>query len=203
MKVCLVVTQGPHNGKEVPINLAQFLIGRDPQCHLRPASPMISRRHCAVIVREGKVYLRDFGSTNGTQVNDQRVTGEVELHNEDRLRLDPLVFVVKIEKTVPLDKATPVPPTKGRAGPVDDDEAAADMLLNLPEESGGGLSLPDMNAEASDIPSGTTVFDMPAPKNAQDQKQEENKAKETSKDSGNTSVAAKAILDKYSRRKRG
>src|SRR5437899_946455 len=128
MKLSLVVTQGLTQGKLIPIPLSQFLIGRDPQCHLRPASPVISKRHCAMLVRGGKVFLRDFDSTNGTFINDQQVKGELELHNEDRLTLGPLTFVVRIEVTTPVSKPTPVPappPTPA----ANDDESIAAMLL--------------------------------------------------------------------------
>ena len=67
MKLSLVVkAAGAQEGKVLPISLSQFVIGRDPQCHLRPASPMISKRHCAIVQRDGKVFIQDFGSTNGT-----------------------------------------------------------------------------------------------------------------------------------------
>ena len=39
MKLSLVVmTDGNNRGKVLDITLAQFIVGRDPQCHLRPAS---------------------------------------------------------------------------------------------------------------------------------------------------------------------
>ena len=80
MKVSLVVTTGSHEGRSIPLTGPQFLIGRDPQCQLRPASQAISKLHCAILVRDGKVYLKDFGSTNGTLVNDALVQDtEVEL----------------------------------------------------------------------------------------------------------------------------
>src|SRR5437899_13075750 len=98
MKLSLVVeTAGKWEGKTIPITLSQLIIGRDPQCHLRPASPMISKRHCAVLVRGDKAFLRDFGSTNGSMVNDQPVTGEVELHDKDNVKIGPLLFVVRLE----------------------------------------------------------------------------------------------------------
>src|SRR3954447_13728844 len=93
----LVLTTGKQEGKLLEIKLPQFLIGRDPQCHLRPASPLISKRHCALIQRDGKVFIRDFASTNGTFVNDQPIKGEVELHNDDTLKAGPLLFTVRIE----------------------------------------------------------------------------------------------------------
>jgi pSer/pThr/pTyr-binding forkhead associated (FHA) protein len=100
MKLSLVVqTAGAMQGKVLDIKLSQFVIGRDPQCHLRPASALISKRHCAILQRDGKAFVRDFDSTNGTVVNDVPVKGEVELKNDDQLRIGPLTFVVRLEKT--------------------------------------------------------------------------------------------------------
>ena len=83
MKLSLVVNDGVHKGKVIPIPLKQFLIGRDPQCHLRPASPLISKRHCALLIQGDKILVRDFDSTNGTVVNDEPIKGERELKNDD------------------------------------------------------------------------------------------------------------------------
>src|SRR5262245_2375103 len=90
----LVLTPGKQEGKKIEVKLPQFLVGRDPQCHLRPASPLISKRHCALIQRDGKVFVRDFGSTNGTYVNDERVEGERELRNDDQLKIGPIQLTV-------------------------------------------------------------------------------------------------------------
>jgi pSer/pThr/pTyr-binding forkhead associated (FHA) protein len=113
MKLSLVVlTSGKMQGQALEIKLPQFLVGRDPQCHLRPASPMISKRHCALLQRDGKVFVRDFDSTNGTFINEQAVKGEVELHHDDKLRIGPLLFTVRIETTAPVNRQTPPPPTR-------------------------------------------------------------------------------------------
>lgn len=96
MKLSLVVAQGNPPGKEIPIRLSQFLIGRDPDCHLRPASPLVSKRHCAILQRDDQVFVRDFNSTNGTFINQVPLKGERELKSGDELRLGPLVFTVKI-----------------------------------------------------------------------------------------------------------
>src|SRR5215813_8743118 len=108
----LVMTAGKQEGKTLEIKLPQFLIGRDPQCQLRPASPLISKRHCALIQRDGKAFIRDFDSTNGTLVNDQPVKGEVELHHDDQLKVGPLLFAVRMEASAPVNRPTPAPPTK-------------------------------------------------------------------------------------------
>jgi pSer/pThr/pTyr-binding forkhead associated (FHA) protein len=107
----LVMTAGKLEGQVIEIKLPQFLIGRDQQCHLRPASALISKRHCALIQRDDKAFIRDFGSTNGTFVNDDRVEGERELKHDDQLKIGPIMFVVRLELTAAAAR-TPVPPTK-------------------------------------------------------------------------------------------
>lgn len=110
MKVSLVVATGTHTGRAIPLTGPQFLIGRDPQCHLRPASQAISKLHCAVLIRDGKVYLKDYGSTNGTTVNDALVQDtEVLIEDGATLRVGPLDFRVKIEQVAPTADGTPLP----------------------------------------------------------------------------------------------
>ena len=109
MKVSLVVASGAHEGRVIPITGPQFLIGRDPQCQLRPASQAISKLHCAVTVRDGKVFVKDFGSTNGTLVNDAIVqNAEIVVEDGATIRVGPLDFRLRVEK---LEKAdgTPLP----------------------------------------------------------------------------------------------
>ena len=110
MKVSLVVASGAHQGKVVPIVGSQFVIGRDPQCHLRPASQAVSKQHCAIIIRQGNVYLKDFGSTNGSVLNDVLVKDEERLlKNNDSLKVGPLDFTVRIELSTLLTDGTPLP----------------------------------------------------------------------------------------------
>src|SRR5438876_12427577 len=120
MKLSLVVlSEGKARGQAIPITLSQFLIGRDAQCHLRPASAMISKRHCAILIKGGKVFVRDFGSTNGTFVNDDPIKGERQIQNEDLLKVGPLLFRVALEASPPVNKPTPPPAPKSDAS--DDD----------------------------------------------------------------------------------
>jgi predicted component of type VI protein secretion system len=110
MKVSLVVASGAHEGRVIPLTGPQFLIGRDQQCHLRPASQAISKLHCAVTVRDGKVYVQDFGSTNGTLVNEELIQNvEVGIENGASLRVGPLDFRVRIEVLPPPRDGTPLP----------------------------------------------------------------------------------------------
>jgi predicted component of type VI protein secretion system len=110
MKVSLVVASGAHKGKQIPITGPQFIIGRDAKCQLRPASQAISKQHCGVLVRDGKIFIKDYGSTNGTLVNDVLVRGaEVSAVDGTSLKIGPLDFTVRIELPSPNPDGTPLP----------------------------------------------------------------------------------------------
>lgn len=98
MKVALTVMGGKHNGRVIPVNVPEFRIGRDRQCHLRPNSPDVSRFHCAIVRRPGGVFIKDFGSKNGTIVNQRvLVGGELQLQDGDVIEVGRLAFLVTIE----------------------------------------------------------------------------------------------------------
>lgn len=154
MKLSLVVlTPGPNQGKVLEIKLSQFVIGRDPQCHLRPASPMISKRHCALIQRETKAFVRDFDSTNGTFVNNAPVKGEVELNNNDQLKLGPLTFSVLLETVTPVNRPTPPPPTKPATQTARPPKAATPAPAGKPAVA-GTTTTPPPSAEPAAAVSG-------------------------------------------------
>jgi pSer/pThr/pTyr-binding forkhead associated (FHA) protein len=98
MKISLrVISSGKWEGTAIPINVGEFVIGRDSKCQLRPASALISKRHCAIVHDANTAVLRDFGSTNGTFVDGRRVKGEVKLKNEQFLKIGPIEFMVEME----------------------------------------------------------------------------------------------------------
>jgi predicted component of type VI protein secretion system len=203
MKVSLVVlTPGKMEGKPINLTVSQFFIGRDPQCHLRPASPLISKRHCVLEVRDDKVLVRDFGSTNGTYVNQEKIEGERELKSSDLLKVGPLEFRLVMEGD-PLTKS-PTPPPRPAAGSRDD-EAAAEMLLALGDDLPAGETA---SLDATGIPTGSTVMEVLSPQATDPQQQTQrtgaaDREKAAKMAQGNTSTAAKAILEKYMRRPRG
>jgi len=198
MKLSLVVNEGVHKGKVIPIPHKQFLIGRDPQCHLRPASNMISKRHCALLIRGEKVFVRDFESTNGTILNDVPVEAETELKNEDRLLIGPLSFLVRMEAGVIATRPGAVETVKPPVSESVDDDSAAALLLDVGE---GQETTTAGQVDSEGIPTGSTVMDLPAIEGSE-QKPSGSKTPAPKEVAPDTSHAAKAILDKYTRRRR-
>ncbi len=100
MEVKLIVVGGKLAGKEIVIRGPEFVIGRGQECHLRPQSSAVSRKHCAIVVDEDAAAIEDFASTNGTFVNGERVEKRHELKNGDRLKIGALEFEVLLAISV-------------------------------------------------------------------------------------------------------
>ncbi len=125
MYVTLVVRSGKKAGSRLRITRRNLLIGRAEDCHLRPRSDVVSRHHCALVIEEGYVGIKDFGSKNGTYVNDQRIEGEQALKHGDLVRVGNLEFEVQFPKPQQKKAETPAP----AAG------AAAEQPQAKPQES--------------------------------------------------------------------
>ena len=125
MKAKLRVLKGPSEGKDITIPVSKFFIGRGEDCHLRPKSDAISRHHCAIVISDAQVAIRDFGSKNGTYVNDQRVENVTILNNGDKLVVGPLSFEVVLDHSL---GGTKQPKVKGVA---DVAERSANRNQNL------------------------------------------------------------------------
>lgn len=157
MRVRLQVrTAGKWQGKTIEVSRFPFLIGRDPACQLRPASPHISNRHCAILSREGSFFIRDLDSTNGTFLNDERIAGERPLATGDWLRVGPLDFDVALDADTAVDRRTPVPPTKSVARGSSD--AGLDAMLSALRDD---TSSPrELSPGGESVPLGDTAMDI-------------------------------------------
>jgi predicted component of type VI protein secretion system len=214
----VVLAAGKQQGQVLPVQPPQFLVGRDPCCHLRPASHRIGNRHCAIRQRDGKAFLRDLVSTGGTFVNDQPVQGEVELQHGDRLRLGPLLFAVRLRAATPVSAPAHRPPARAagadRAGapaappratapePGANDEDSIAALLLSPEGGQG----PDAPAPGGAVPSDSAAPGPEAPaatREGRGPSEPSGKGSAAEPAGRNTSTAAKSILQRYRARPRG
>lgn len=93
-----MVMVGKQKGRAIPLPGTLFVIGRDPLCHLRPHSNLVSRRHCAIACWGERVLVRDLKSANGTLLNNEKITQQIEVQNGDVLGVGDLTFSFQISK---------------------------------------------------------------------------------------------------------
>jgi pSer/pThr/pTyr-binding forkhead associated (FHA) protein len=96
------ILSGPSAGQMIPISNGESLVGRDEDCHLRPPSEFLSRRHGVLLLDEKTLRIRDLGSKNGTFVNGHRIgTDELILLHGDRVSMGDFDFHVILEPSTP------------------------------------------------------------------------------------------------------
>ncbi len=71
----LVMHAGPTPGKTFPLEGDVITIGREAGNTIVINDAEVSRKHSQLTFQGGKYVLTDIGSTNGTFVNGQRITG--------------------------------------------------------------------------------------------------------------------------------
>ncbi len=69
-------------------------LGRHDDCIIRIKSSQVSRRHCELFDSDGKLIVRDLGSSNGTFVNGKRVMGQQPLKVGDELTVGAVTLRV-------------------------------------------------------------------------------------------------------------
>jgi diguanylate cyclase (GGDEF)-like protein len=89
---CLVVIAGAELGKRVELQEDEVKIGRSDQSGLCINSDLVSRHHATVLNTEQGHFLRDEGSTNGTFLNDRRVSELERLSDGDQIRIGRTVI---------------------------------------------------------------------------------------------------------------
>jgi len=63
------------------------LLGRGGSAEIRIDDPFASSRHCRITMRGDVLVIEDLGSTNGTFLNDEALSGPQPLHPGDRIRI--------------------------------------------------------------------------------------------------------------------
>ncbi|MDQ6784878.1 MAG: FHA domain-containing protein [Actinomycetota bacterium] len=67
---------------------SELTVGRAAGCGVSlPEDTFVSQLHARVFRRDGGLFVEDLGSTNGTFLNDHRVSAPVPLGSGDRLKV--------------------------------------------------------------------------------------------------------------------
>ena len=114
-----IIKSGKYRGKTLKLPERDVVLGRDPDCDIRVPDGDISRKHCRLLIKKGKLYVQDLQSRNGTYVNDQLIETETPLQPGDQLRVGPMLFeLAGTKKTI--KKPSNLEPDQ--AAPLSDDD---------------------------------------------------------------------------------
>lgn len=86
-RACLIQYSGEALGRRFVLDVPEITIGRASSNGIAIPDDSVSREHAKIISTGNVVALEDLGSSNGTFINNQRLTSRAELHNGDIVRL--------------------------------------------------------------------------------------------------------------------
>jgi signal transduction histidine kinase/pSer/pThr/pTyr-binding forkhead associated (FHA) protein len=85
----LLLNQGPDCGRQFDLADGTTVIGRQPGLNVVLEAPEVSRQHARITNTDGRSYLEDLGSSNGTFLNRLRLRGRSELLDRDEIQIGP------------------------------------------------------------------------------------------------------------------
>ncbi len=98
----LQITAGPRQGLNVPLEDGTTVVIGRKKGDLLLEDPLISGRHCQIVHKDGRVVLKDLGSTNGTLV-DGRIVHEIGLKPGAEIALGGVRMVLYVGEDAPDD----------------------------------------------------------------------------------------------------
>jgi hypothetical protein len=73
----------------------QVQIGRADACHLKLGDTYVSQFHARIYPQDGSWFVEDLGSTNGTFLNQRKVSAPSEVRAGDRVRVGTTTLEMK------------------------------------------------------------------------------------------------------------
>jgi hypothetical protein len=92
----VVLMDGNDKGKDFRVRDGQNMMGSDPTCDIVISHPTISGRHASLRAKEGKFFLTDLDSTNGTYLDkDDKSISREEITDNVQIRLGEVTLKFK------------------------------------------------------------------------------------------------------------
>ena len=106
-----------------------LVVGRAVTSDVRVYDPTVSRRHAQLTISDGNVEVQDFGSSNGTYVNGERVSEGVAKPGD-------VITFGKVAYHLQTAKPPPPPPPRGPTAHMPPD---ATIVRAMPVAESGGV----------------------------------------------------------------
>ena len=159
MKIAHLVVVSGAKPAEYQIKLPSVL-GRGRSANLTVPDPMVSRLHCKLFAKQGRLAIRDLGSLNGTYVNHKRISrdtilapgdvimlGDIQLATvhkaADQVQLnahDTDLEIAPLEQTQPVYETTIVNDAQARADQLDETQAGPSAESGSVNDTGATIA---------------------------------------------------------------
>jgi phosphoserine phosphatase RsbU/P len=144
--------QGMDPGQSLSLDSPATVLGRHPTCDIVLESPSVSRQHARITNIDGKFYIEDLHSRNGTYVNGHLLTARQLLEENDQLGICELAFVFHSMLPEESGQLFADSKTDVRQGPtiVDDEEpsSGSTIMSQIDLSSGSAGMRLQVNTEA-------------------------------------------------------
>jgi FHA domain len=87
----VVVAPDEQRGRSYEL-LDELTVGRAAGCHIALEDRFVSQLHARMFRRDDQCFIEDLGSTNGTFLNDQKVTSPALFTKGDHVRIGNVVM---------------------------------------------------------------------------------------------------------------
>lgn len=91
----LLVTEGPLTGSSLQLTDRPIIVGRAPTSTLVLDDDYASAQHARIYFHEGRWYVEDLGSTNGTVVGGVRITAPTPLSANTPVRFGQTIVELR------------------------------------------------------------------------------------------------------------
>jgi serine phosphatase RsbU (regulator of sigma subunit)/pSer/pThr/pTyr-binding forkhead associated (FHA) protein len=119
----LTVVKGQSQHANIPLEGEKIVLGRNADCQVVINVPAVSREHAMIRRIQGKFYIEDLKSRNGTFVNNQEVTTRTLLRDNDRIKICDNIYEFQEAPPKP-----PIPATMRPGGEEEEEEESSSTV---------------------------------------------------------------------------
>ncbi len=91
-----VLLMGPVSqvGRQWPVEKSGLILGRSVECYVFVDDRSVSKRHAEIILEGSDVFIKDLGSTNGTEVDGTKIDPNLKkkLGNNNQIKCGNIIF---------------------------------------------------------------------------------------------------------------
>jgi serine phosphatase RsbU (regulator of sigma subunit)/pSer/pThr/pTyr-binding forkhead associated (FHA) protein len=121
----LHIIKGTNEGALMPLDGDKFILGRNPDSFVVIPATSVSREHAVILRINGRFYIEDKQSRNGTFVNNQAIAGRTLLKHNDRIRICDFLSAFVDQQPV-----TPVEPEESAEPEEHENSSTVEAMLS-------------------------------------------------------------------------